>query len=96
MLVNVSFHNVDHSDALEHFINQKSQSLSQMLWKGEHLRWVVDKDANELSPHLVVKLKNKHIHVRSRAKNAFMAVNEVFEKARRLVRDNHQRLKGSL
>ena len=39
MRIDVSFHNVDHSAALEHFIRSKSVSLRKFLEESDHLRW---------------------------------------------------------
>tara|TARA_Y100000590_G_C14850663_1_gene687490 strand:- start:40 stop:324 length:285 start_codon:yes stop_codon:yes gene_type:complete len=90
--MNIAFNNLQHSDALSFFINQKSHHISKLLWKGERMDWVVEQDAKEFKPVLKLKLKGKNISISAKAKNAFSAVNEVVDKAKRLVLRNHKRL----
>lgn len=92
----VSFHNVDHSDALQSFIEKKSRKLSKNSWVGERFSWVIEKDANEFKPVLRLSLKDRIIPVSARSHNAFKAVNEVFDKAKRLLKDAHQKRIKSL
>ena len=91
MNVNVSFHNVDHSDALERFIRSKSESLSKFLHGSDHLRWVVGSSGDKFEPHLDLVLSGKNELVKSAADNAFKAVVDVIEKSKRLLRDRHGR-----
>lgn len=91
MKVNVAFHNVDHSDALEAFIQKKSQLLKRLLWNSEHFDWVVEKDSQGFKPVLHLKLAHKNIKVDSHAENAFKAVNAVIDKAKRLVKKDHRK-----
>lgn len=93
MKVQVAFHNVDNSQALQNFIVKKSNRLSRFLWKSEHLNWVIESQANQFEPKLILKLKNKQIEIKSRAKNIHKAINEVIEKAQRLIIKDHKRLK---
>lgn len=95
MKVNIAFHNVDHSDALQKFIQEKSQHIHKLLWRGEDLDWVIEHDAVNFSPKLKLKLNDKMISISASARNAFSAVNEVIEKAKRVIRDDHKKLQAS-
>ncbi len=93
MNVAVSFKHVDHSDALEFYLNQKSESLKKLLWKGEHFDWLIEDDAKEFKINANLKLRNKKLNVSSKGENPFSVANRVIEKAKRLVREDHQRLR---
>ena len=95
MKVNVAFHNVDHSDALVSFIQKKSLQVEKMLWNGEKLSWVIENNASNFSPKLMLKLKNKAIDVVAEDADAFQAVLKVVDKAKRLVKDDHKKLKDN-
>lgn len=91
MNINVSFHNVDHSDSLESFIRSKSESLSKFLHGSDHLRWVVEVSGNVFEPHLDLILDGKNQLVKSAADDAFKAVADVIAKSQRLLRDRHEK-----
>lgn len=91
MNVNISFHNVDHSDALESFIREKSASLAKFLNGSDHLRWVVGSSGGQFEHHLDLVLSGKNEFVKSSADDAFKAVVNVIEKSKRLLRDRHGR-----
>jgi ribosome-associated translation inhibitor RaiA len=91
MNMKVSFHNVDHSLALEQFIALKSESLGRFLKNADHLRWVVSGSGKVFEPHLDIELKGESLLVKSQADDAFKAVVEVIDKAKRLLRDRHGR-----
>lgn len=93
MAAQVMFHNVDRSDALVRFIDEKSRELKKLLWKDEDFHWVIEHDAKDLSSQLHLKLVNKNISVSAKARNAFSAAQNAFNKAKRLVVDDHKRLK---
>jgi ribosome-associated translation inhibitor RaiA len=91
MKVNIAFDNVDNSDALQFFIQQKSVQVKKLLANGEVLRWVIEQESKSFKPILKLKLRNKNLS--SKARNAFSAVSDVVEKAKRLVNEDHKRLK---
>lgn len=91
MMVNISFHNVDHSEALEHFIQEKSKGMQRFLNGSEHLNWVVNSDSNLFSPHLEMVLNGQNHMVKCEHENVFKAVAEVSSKAKRLLNDRHGR-----
>lgn len=91
MIVKVSFHQVDHSNALEAFVLKKSSKLNKYLNDSEQLSWVIDSQNKLFKPNLNMSLNGKVISVNSKAQNAFNAVNEVFAKAKRLLRKRHAR-----
>jgi ribosomal subunit interface protein len=91
MNVKVSFHHVDHSDALEHFVREKSSKLAKFLGDSERLEWVVEFKDRVFNPHLKMSLKGRLISVNSKAENAFVAVNEVLAKAFHLLSKRHGR-----
>ncbi len=91
----VAFHNVDHSDALVDFIEKKSKNLSKFLWKSEHFSWVIEHDSKQFRPILKFKLNNKMVSISALNQNVFKAVNEVIEKAKRLVAKSHKKLNNS-
>jgi ribosome-associated translation inhibitor RaiA len=94
MKVNIAFDNVDNSDALQFFIQQKSVQVKKLLANGEVLRWVIEQESKNFKPILKLKLRNKNLYISSKARNAFSAVNDVVEKAKRLVSEDHKRLKN--
>ncbi|MFT6632535.1 MAG: ribosome-associated translation inhibitor RaiA [Bacteriovoracaceae bacterium] len=93
MKVNIAFDNVDNSDALQFFIQQKSVQVKKLLANGEVLRWVIEQESKSFKPILKLKLRNKNLYISSKARNAFSAVSDVVEKAKRLVNEDHKRLK---
>lgn len=91
MNAKVSFHNVDHSEALQKFILKKSEKLANLFWKGEDLSWVVEKDADSFRPVLNLKLRDKKVPVWAKSHNPFKAVNKVLRKAEKLVVKSHKK-----
>ncbi|MBT4792917.1 MAG: hypothetical protein HON90_15180 [Halobacteriovoraceae bacterium] len=94
MKVSVAFHNVDRSDALVSFIEKKSHQVKKLLWPGEELCWVVEHSAKQFEPKAKLILKNKVIDVSAKAGDVFSAVNLVIERAKRVIRDDHRKLKN--
>jgi ribosomal subunit interface protein len=92
MKVNISFHNVDHSESLEHFIQEKSEVLNRFLKNPEHLNWVVDSSNGKFEPHLDLALNGQNQMVKSSDENVFRAVSNVISKAKRLLNDRHGRM----
>ncbi len=88
----IAFHNVDHSKALEFFIEQKSAQVKKMLWRGENFSWVIESESDKFKPQLLLKLRNKKLKISAKKRNVFSAVNEVIEKAQRLVNKDHKKL----
>lgn len=91
MLANVSFHNVDHSESLEHFIQEKSRGLNRFLGDSERLSWVINSEAKVFSPHLELVLNGQSKMIKSEDENVFRAVANVSLKAHRLLSDRHGR-----
>ncbi len=91
MNAHVSFHNVDHSDALQKFIEEKSIKLARKIRKSENFSWVVDRDAKAFRPILKLKLVDGIKPVSAKSHNAFKAVNIVFDKAMKLIQKSHQK-----
>lgn len=93
MKVNIAFDNVDNSHALKFFIQQKSEQIKKLLWNGENIKWVIEQESKNFKPILKVKLRNKNLFISSKARNAFSAVNDVIDKAKRIVSEDHKRIK---
>jgi ribosome-associated translation inhibitor RaiA len=91
MNAKVSFHNVDHSEALQKFILEKSKKLSNLFWKGEGFSWVVEKDADSFRPLVNLKLRDKKVQVRAESHNPFKAVKLALRKAEKLVVKSHNK-----
>ena len=91
MNVNVSFHRVDHSDALEFFILEKSKKLKKFAQGPKSLNWVIDFQDKLFKPRLNISLNGRLVSVKSKADNAFVAVNEVILKAKRLLSKNNRK-----
>jgi ribosome-associated translation inhibitor RaiA len=94
MKVNIVFNNVDNSNALQFFIQQKSDQVKKILFNGESLKWVIEQESQKFKPILKLKLRNKNLYISSKARNAFSAVSDVIEKAKRIVSEDHKRLKN--
>ena len=92
MNVKVSFHRVDHSDALEFFIQEKSNKLKKFIQDPKRLNWVIDFQDKLFKPRLNILLNGKFVSVKSKADNAFVAVNEVMSKAQRLLSKHHAKM----
>lgn len=91
MMVNISFHNVERSESLEHFIQEKSKLLSRFLNGSEHLNWVMNSDSKKFSPHLEIVLSGQNHMIKSEHENVFKAVANISAKAKRLLSDRHGR-----
>lgn len=89
MNVDVSFHHVDHSDALEFFVREKSKKLNKFIPGADRLNWVIDFQDNLFNSRLNISLKGRIVSVKSQADNAFVAVSEVMSKAKRLINKYH-------
>lgn len=87
--IGISFHNVDHSDALVEFIQKKSEVLNRFLDGSEHMNWVINVNGKNFEPHLDIALKGENFAVKSDADNAFEAVASVLVKAKRILSDRH-------
>lgn len=89
MNINISFHKVDHSDALERFIRSKSGILAKFLKGSDHLNWVIESSGHQFEPHLGIKLNGKNELVKSSESDVFRAVVDVVNKSKRLLSDRH-------
>jgi ribosome-associated translation inhibitor RaiA len=91
MRVKVAFHNVQHSDALENFLKEKSQKLQVFLNNNERINWVINFKGKQFLPQLKLHVKGKSLSIKSKADNAFIAAANVVEKAKRVLRDRHDK-----
>lgn len=91
MNVNISFHNVDHSEALESFIREKSASLAKFLKGSDHLRWVIGSSGGDFEHHLDLVVSGKKELIKSSADDPFKAVVNAIKKSKRVLRDRHAR-----
>ena len=92
MSVNVSFHNVDHSEALVDFIKSKADKLQKFLKPSEKVKCLIEHDSKGFKSRLNISLIHKNISLSSKADDAFKAVNEVFAKAKRKAVQHHEQL----
>lgn len=84
-MIKISFHNVDHSNALSHFLMSKTQKLQKFLGNKIEAFWVIDSDGKEFKPHLNILTRGKTISLHSKAPNAFVASSEILAKAKNLL-----------
>ena len=91
MSVNIAFHNVDNSAMLDEFINKKSEKLSKFLDSKSSISWIVEKDAHNFIPKVNIKSHKKNFSISAKSPNAFDAVSLVFDKAKRVVSDDHDK-----
>lgn len=92
MSIQVSFHNVDHSDALVSFIDSKSERLNKFLKPSEKAKCLIEHESTKYKFKLNLKLINKNITLSSKADNAFKAASEVFAKAKKIVNSHHKQI----
>ena len=85
MSYKVFFDNVDKSSALENFIKSKLEKFSSKVPSKNHLECKISTEADLFSCHLKLSSSNKPYLISSKAKNAYVAVNDVFVRAKSLV-----------
>ena len=91
MTVNVIFHNMDQSDAVVRFIEKKSQKLQKFFHEPASVKVVIDRVKRTVHPHLNINLGGRSYSVSSQADNAFIAIDGVFEKAKRQLEKWHNK-----
>lgn len=91
MSVNIAFHNVDNSSVLDGFINKKSLKLSKFLDEKANIDWVIEKDSHNFIPKINIKSHNKNFSISAKSPNAFDAVKIAFDKAKRVISDDHDK-----
>lgn len=92
-MIKISFHNVDNSNALSHFLLSKTKKLQKFLGQKIEAKWVIDSDGKDFKPHLNILTQGKVISLHSRAKNAFVAASEILAKAKNILSKRQMRNK---
>jgi len=85
MMVDIKFHNVDHSDALEGFVIEKSTKMERFLRSGGKLQWVIDFKGKLFSPALNVLFHGKSWHLTAASASPYEAVQQVAKRAYRIL-----------
>lgn len=93
MKVNVSFHNVDHSDSLETFIREKSGRLDRFLSDSAKLEWVVQFRDRFFDPILKLKYGGRIWNIHARGANPYLSIQSVLKKAFRILESQKSRVK---
>lgn len=88
-MITVSYRNVDNSQALSDFLQDKTLKLKRFLGQKIEANWVIDSDGKNFNPKLNIVTKGKVISLQSKASNAFVASGEILAKAKNLLSKNH-------
>lgn len=87
MMIDVKFHNVDRSDALEDFVIEKSSKLEKFLKGKGKLIWNIDFQGRLFNPALQVLFKGKTWHLHATAPNPYEAVQQLTKRAFRILNE---------
>jgi ribosome-associated translation inhibitor RaiA len=80
MKFSVAYHKVDHSDALNEFIEMKSKKLNRFLQAKSPINWVIQKKGKSYSSSARIHHFGKSFHVESNNINAYSSVSKSFDK----------------
>lgn len=84
-MVNVKFHNVDRSEALEDFVIEKSSKLERFMKGSGKLNWDIDIKGKVFSPVLHMIFRGKMWHLHAAASNPYDAVQQLTKRAFRIL-----------
>ena len=87
MMIDVKFHNVDRSDALEDFVVEKSSKLDKLLKGQGKLVWSIDFHGKVFNPMLKVFFKGKMWYLHATASNPYEAVQQLIKRAFRILNE---------
>ena len=85
MMIDVKFHNVERSDALEHFVLEKSSKLEKFLRGDGRLTWDIDFKGKLFNPVLHVLFRGKMWHLHAAAANPYDAIQQLSKRAFRIL-----------
>lgn len=85
MMIDVKFHNVDHSDALEDFVIEKSSKLERFMKGSGKLIWDIDFKGKVFSPVLHMIFRGKMWHLHAAASSPYEAVQQLSKRAFRIL-----------
>lgn len=87
MMIDVKFHNVDRSDALEDFVIEKSGKLEKLLKGSGKLIWNIDLQGRVFNPVLQVLYRGKSWYLHANAANPYEAVQQLTRRAFRILNE---------
>ena len=85
MMIDIKFHNVDRSDALEGFVMEKSSKMERFMRGGGKLQWVIDLQGKVFSPALNVLFHGKSWHLTAASVSPYEAVQQLARRAYRIL-----------
>ncbi len=86
-MIDVKFHNVDRSDALEEFVIEKSSKLEKLLKGKGKLIWNIDFHGKVFNPMLKVFYKGRMWYLHATASNPYDAVQQLTKRAFRILNE---------
>ena len=86
-MIDVKFHNVDRSDALEDFVIEKSSKLEKLLKGKGKLIWSIDLQGRIFNPVLQVLYRGKSWYLHANAVNPYEAVQQLTKRAFRILNE---------
>ena len=86
-MIDVKFHNVDRSDALEDFVIEKSNKLEKLLKGRGKLIWSIDFHGKAFNEVLQVLYKGKMWYLHATAANPYEAVQQLTKRAFRILNE---------
>ena len=87
MMIDVKFHNVDHSQALEDFVIEKSSKLEKFLKGSGKLVWNIDLQGKLFNPVLQVLFRGKVWQLHAVSANPYEAVQQLAKRAFRILNE---------
>ncbi len=89
MMIDVKFHNVDRSDALEDFVIEKSSKLEKFLKGKGKIIWNIEVHGKLFNPVLKVLFKGKVWQLHATAGNPYEAVQQLTRRAFRILNEQN-------
>jgi len=87
MKFSISYHNLDPSETLNHFLKERSNKLIKFLSDSERVSWVMVQEDKQFNPILNLSLKGKQWSIHARGDDLYSSIHLLTKKAYRILND---------
>lgn len=96
MPLNVTFQNLDQSQALTYFIEKKTTKLKKFLAPQAQIEWIVVYEDNQHEARLNLFSRGRHLNFKETGGDIYQAVNKVLHTANRILSKKKNRAKNRI
>jgi putative sigma-54 modulation protein len=96
MKFSVAYHQLDHSVALDSFIQGKVDKLDKIIESQAPVKWIIEKKGKLFNSSAKIHLFGKELYVHANSDNVYSSVSKAFDKLNEQIKNKKARIARSV